>query len=190
MKKVVYVTGCLGFIGSYVTRECLKKGWQVRGVDKITYAANKDLLKEFNSYDNFVFTKCDINDLEFIYGWNPLRIYLLDPFRLIKSIKTPEVFSEFRGSTSVVKMNDLNYVVTHSVVSSKYLHHLIALDNYGNPIFYSKPFSFEGEAIEYCLSFSILNNDIIQFHYSLWDGCSKSMDVHIDFFMDNKLDLY
>lgn len=67
MKKVVYVTGCLGFIGSYVTRECLKKGWQVRGVDKITYAANKDLLKEFNSYDNFVFTKCDINDLEFIY---------------------------------------------------------------------------------------------------------------------------
>lgn len=67
MKKVVYVTGCLGFIGSYVTRECLKKGWQVRGVDKITYAANKDLLEEFNSYDNFIFTKCDINDLEFIY---------------------------------------------------------------------------------------------------------------------------
>ena len=23
--KVVYVTGCLGFIGSYVTRACLKK---------------------------------------------------------------------------------------------------------------------------------------------------------------------
>ena len=38
MKKIVYVTGCLGFIGSYVTRSCLKKGWYVRGVDKITYA--------------------------------------------------------------------------------------------------------------------------------------------------------
>ena len=35
MNKVVYVTGCLGFIGSYVTRECLKKGWHVRGIDVI-----------------------------------------------------------------------------------------------------------------------------------------------------------
>ena len=67
MKKIVYVTGCLGFIGSYVTRECLKKGWYVRGVDKITYAANRDLLQEFEEYDNFVFTRCDINDLEFLY---------------------------------------------------------------------------------------------------------------------------
>ena len=45
--KVVYVTGCLGFIGSYVTRACLAKGWHVRGVDKGTYAANEDLLLEF-----------------------------------------------------------------------------------------------------------------------------------------------
>lgn len=67
MSKIVYVTGCLGFIGSYVTRECLKKGWHVRGIDKITYAANKYLLDEFNSYDNFIFTNCDINELEFFY---------------------------------------------------------------------------------------------------------------------------
>ena len=67
MKKVVYVTGCLGFIGSYVTRLCLKKGWYVKGIDKMTYAANKHLLEEFNKYDNFSFVKCDINDLEFLY---------------------------------------------------------------------------------------------------------------------------
>jgi AraC-like DNA-binding protein len=36
MVKVVYVTGCLGFIGSYVTRACLSLGWLVKGVDKIT----------------------------------------------------------------------------------------------------------------------------------------------------------
>jgi dTDP-glucose 4,6-dehydratase len=65
--KVVYVTGCLGFIGSYVTRACLKKGWYVKGVDKITYAANKDLLEEFNEYKNFSFVHCDINDLKFLY---------------------------------------------------------------------------------------------------------------------------
>ena len=65
--KVVYVTGCLGFIGSYVTRMCLEKGWYVKGVDKITYAANKDLLNEFKQYPNFSFVHCDINDLKFLY---------------------------------------------------------------------------------------------------------------------------
>lgn len=67
MKKVVYVTGCLGFIGSYVTRECLKRGWYVKGVDRITYAANEDLLSEFSMYNNFSFVHCDINDLTFLY---------------------------------------------------------------------------------------------------------------------------
>ena len=55
--KVVYVTGCLGFIGSYVTRKCLNKGWMVRGIDKITYAADENLLDEFKKYPNFVFEK-------------------------------------------------------------------------------------------------------------------------------------
>jgi len=67
MKKVVYITGCLGFIGSYVTRLCLEKGWYVKGVDKITYAANTNLLSEFNKYENFSFVQCDINDLKFLY---------------------------------------------------------------------------------------------------------------------------
>lgn len=66
-KKVVYITGCLGFIGSYVTRTCLDLGWYVRGMDKITYAANESLLIDFKKYDNFVFEKLDINDIEFLY---------------------------------------------------------------------------------------------------------------------------
>jgi dTDP-glucose 4,6-dehydratase len=65
--KIVYVTGCLGFIGSYVTRLCLERGWYVKGVDKITYAANKDLLEEFSKHKNFSFVHCDINDLKFLY---------------------------------------------------------------------------------------------------------------------------
>ena len=65
--KVVYVTGCLGFIGSYITKKCLNKGWQVKGVDKISYAANKNLLEEFKTYPNFSFVHCDINELKFLY---------------------------------------------------------------------------------------------------------------------------
>jgi dTDP-glucose 4,6-dehydratase len=65
--KVIYVNGCLGFIGSYVTRACLEKGWYVKGIDKITYAANKDLLNEFKNHKKFSFVQSDINDLKFLY---------------------------------------------------------------------------------------------------------------------------
>jgi dTDP-glucose 4,6-dehydratase len=65
--KVVYVTGCLGLIGSHITRACLEKGWYVKGVDSITYAANEDLNTEFISNPKFSFVHADINDLHFLY---------------------------------------------------------------------------------------------------------------------------
>ena len=65
--KLVYVTGCLGFIGSYVTRQCLNKGWKVYGVDKCTYVANLSMLEEFNKDDNFTFLNCDIKDLKILH---------------------------------------------------------------------------------------------------------------------------
>lgn len=68
MKKIVYITGCLGFIGSYVTRECLKRGWYVRGIDKCTYASRPELLEEFSKYDNFTFEQKDITDIKFLYS--------------------------------------------------------------------------------------------------------------------------
>jgi dTDP-glucose 4,6-dehydratase len=67
MKKIVYVTGCLGFIGSHVTRQCLELGWYVIGVDKCTYASTLDFLDEFKKYPNFKFINKDINDLEKLY---------------------------------------------------------------------------------------------------------------------------
>jgi len=66
--KVVYVTGCLGFIGYHVTKACLNQGWYVRGVDKMTYAANVNLLPELEKYGNkFIFENKDINDLDILY---------------------------------------------------------------------------------------------------------------------------
>jgi dTDP-glucose 4,6-dehydratase len=67
MKKVVYVTGCLGFIGYHVAKACLDMGWHVRGIDKITYAANVNLLPGLEKYPNFVFEQKDINDLDVLY---------------------------------------------------------------------------------------------------------------------------
>jgi len=67
MIRVVYVTGCLGLIGSHVTRACLNKGWHVRGVDSVTYAATANI-EEFLAYDNFTFEESDINDIERLYN--------------------------------------------------------------------------------------------------------------------------
>ena len=65
--KIVYITGCLGFIGGHVTKQCLERGWRVIGVDKKTYASNPDLLAEFGANPNFKFLQQDINDLELLY---------------------------------------------------------------------------------------------------------------------------
>jgi dTDP-glucose 4,6-dehydratase len=67
MKKVVYVTGCLGFIGYHVTKACLDMGWYVRGIDSCTYAANLHLLPELEKYNTFTFEQNDINDLDILY---------------------------------------------------------------------------------------------------------------------------
>ena len=65
--KLVVITGCLGLIGSHLTKMCLEKGWQVYGIDKCTYAANQHLIKEFNNkYDNFTFVKKDIATIDYL----------------------------------------------------------------------------------------------------------------------------
>jgi len=67
MKKIVYVTGCLGFIGVHMTRACLVRGWHVIGVDKLTYASNINFLEEFTATGRFKFVQKDINDLDRLY---------------------------------------------------------------------------------------------------------------------------
>ena len=69
VSKIVYVTGCLGFIGFYVARACIERGWHVLGVDAETYAANPERLQELifaaeKAGVNFEYIRSDINDLD------------------------------------------------------------------------------------------------------------------------------
>jgi dTDP-glucose 4,6-dehydratase len=66
-KKIVYVTGCTGFIGSHVTRACLEQGWFVYGIDKMTYASNEKFLEEFYTYERFRFEQVDLCDIKRLY---------------------------------------------------------------------------------------------------------------------------
>jgi len=67
MSKIVYVTGCLGFIGYHVTKKCLDAGYHVFGIDKKTYASNLNLLPLLLNYSKFKFLETDINDIERIH---------------------------------------------------------------------------------------------------------------------------
>lgn len=62
--KLVTITGCLGLIGSYVTDRCLALGWKVYGIDNCSYAADMDVLEEFEAFDNFTFVQASIQDLD------------------------------------------------------------------------------------------------------------------------------
>ena len=64
--KIVIITGCLGLIGSHITRILLKSGFMVLGIDNMTYAANRGLLQEFSVYNNFDFIEKDICELDII----------------------------------------------------------------------------------------------------------------------------
>ena len=121
-KKIVYVTGCLGFIGFYVAKRCLESGWHVIGIDKMTYAANPDRLNELKdiAMDNHVefdLETIDINDIE----------RLVDCDYVINCAAETHVDNSIDGSDVFLKSN-INGV-----------HHLLKLitakGRYGMPIF-------------------------------------------------------
>ena len=62
--KIVYITGCLGFIGRYVTQLFLDENWYVYGIDSCTYASDIKLLESFSSYKNFKFENKNICDID------------------------------------------------------------------------------------------------------------------------------
>lgn len=104
-KKIVYVTGCLGFIGYQVTLACLKQGWYVRGVDKGTYAANWNLLPELNKYKSFTFEHKDINDLDHLYDCDYF-INTAAESHVDNSIESSDVFvhSNIDGVHNILKL--------------------------------------------------------------------------------------
>jgi dTDP-glucose 4,6-dehydratase len=93
--KIVYITGCLGLIGSYLTRLCLQKGHYVIGIDKITYAARPELLNEFNKYEKFKFEQKDICNLD----------RLMDCDYFINVAAETHVDNSIRKSDDFVKSN-------------------------------------------------------------------------------------
>lgn len=65
--KNFLITGGLGFIGSHFVVNQIKRGNLVVNVDKVTYAANFDNIKNVADHKNYNFIQADINDTDTIY---------------------------------------------------------------------------------------------------------------------------
>ena len=150
------------------------------------------LEKVFNSPDN---SSCEknwvmLNESEIIYKWSPIRIYDYETLIEKRRYNVPKIFNFFRGSTNIISVKDFLLCLVHTIHLNeqnkrKYLHWLIKLNKNGEPLEYSTPFSFENNEIEYCLSINYLQNENIEFHYSLYDSESKSLEISLNYF-DNK----
>lgn len=62
--KIVYITGCLGFIGRHITQSFLDRNWYVYGIDSCTYASDINVLESWKSNPRFKFEQNNICDLK------------------------------------------------------------------------------------------------------------------------------
>ena len=128
--KIVYVTGCMGFMGSYFTQKCLDKGWKVFGIDKLTYAANNDLALRFQMTKNFRFQKIDIKDLDHLYDCD-----FVVNFAAESHVGNSIVDSSDFINTNILGVQNILELIRHkqdNAVSRPALFHISTAEVYGD----------------------------------------------------------
>ncbi len=90
----ILITGNLGFIGTNLSLHLLKEGYDIIGVDKISYCSNKDALEIMKS-KHFKFVKANVNSrriLNNLVEKSDLVIHLAASSHVDNSIKRPGDF--------------------------------------------------------------------------------------------------
>ena len=136
MKKIVYVTGCLGFIGYHVTKRCLDEGFYVYGVDKQTYASNTQFLPDLLKNPQFKYSDCDINDIERLVDCDYVINTAAAVLRIIESGVKNDIFN-ISGN-----YEESNLVVVQKIMNlfggiTDYASHISDLHRPGQDVRYS-----------------------------------------------------
>jgi hypothetical protein len=161
-------------------------------IQNVKYLNNMVLYPPVNTYceKNWIPFNYKDEEILIIYKWYPLQYGRINGNKLeiINEFLTPKYFEYFRGSSTLVKYNDLYYAVVHGVKyeennKRKYFHNIVVLSdknafNLPIPIQYSAPFYFNKFCIEYCIGL-IIEDDIFSFIFSQRDRNPNILNINM-----------
>jgi hypothetical protein len=129
---------------------------------------NPTFKTDFDWEKNWVFFENN-DELFIIYKWYPIQICKIDynkkELNIVKELKTPNKFFNFRGSTNGVLFDNKIWFIIHSqnVINDKkhYFHRFVVWDKNWNIIKTSKIFSFLNGHIEFCAGVAVHGDQLL-----------------------------
>lgn len=132
------VTGGAGFIGSAVCKYFIRNGWTVCNIDKLTYAANLDNLREVAGHSRYHFVHADICDKEkmraiFAEFQPDAVMHLAAESHVDRSIEDANAFVETNVSGTVTLLQvALDYWIANGRQEGFRFHHVSTDEVFGD----------------------------------------------------------